>query len=351
MIKTKEKTISLNLLNEEEGSSMVEFAIVFPVLIVLTIGSIYLSVGFTQKSIMNGLAFMETRAASVRQQHNMIAEHAVRNYMKSTEGQQKWLEEAKSEVKINNQTNDLTVLVTKDAMNTELLSNALNVIGGRKPDGKTEIKKVKSAMVLPIEYITLAKRSDRPNTRTTVNYETYPIGAKFFEEGLLSKLPDSIKGMIIPETLVDPKKDDNADGNDNNVNANRRADWIIGSDPTHNMERVNKFYTRWGLSKTSSSEKPLSISMDNLGLKTIDKLYFLQATGEYIKVIESGANLTQIAAKFTPLGKAVDIMMKPIQSVGAVVLPVVENTGTKIADVAEINNNRIFKKSLIGIEP
>ena len=151
---------------------------------------------------MNGLAFMETRAASVRQQHTMIAEHAVRNYMKSTEGQQKWLEEAKSEIKVDSQTKDLRVDVTKDAMNTEILSNALNVIGGRKPDGKAEIKKVKSAMVLPIEYIDKAKGSDRPNTRTTVNYETAPVGGDFINKNLLDKLPKSVSELISVACLV-----------------------------------------------------------------------------------------------------------------------------------------------------
>jgi hypothetical protein len=341
MIKTKTKINTI--LQEEEGSSMVEFAIVLPVLIVLTIGSIYLSVGFTQKSIMNGLAFMETRAASVRQQHSMIAEHAVKNYMKSTEGQQKWLEEAKSEIKVDIKTNDLTVIVTKDAMNTEILSNALNIIGGRKPDGKTEIKKVKSAMVLPIEYITLAKRSDRPFTSTTVNYETSPIGGDFIGKHLLDKLPKSVSDMIIPNSLVDPKKDNGSDIGQ--IHDSKRADGILGSDSTRNSERLNKAYDYWGLDKIGNSEKPKSLS-----IKKINTVGFLQVTAENIAIIESGANLAQVAAKFSTFGPIVEVALKPIQSVGAVVLPTVEKVGTNFAEIAETNNNRMFKKSLIGVD-
>lgn len=339
----KTKTKINTVLSEEEGSSMVEFAIVLPVLIVLTIGSIYLSVGFTQKSIMNGLAFMETRAASVRQQHTKIAEHAVKNYMKSTDGQQLWLEEAESDISVDIQTNDLKVIVTKDAMNTEVLSNALNIIGGRKPDGKAEIRKVKSAMILPIEYIDKAKGSDRPNTRTTVNYETAPVGGDFLAKNLLDKLPQSVSELIVPKSLVDPKDDDTLGGG---VNDSKRADRILGSDSTYNMERANEVYKYWGLDNFGTSEKPNSRS-----IAKVNTLGFLDITAENVALIEGGANLAQIAAKFATFGPIVQTALKPIQSVGAAVLPTVESVGTKFADMAETNNNRIFKKSLVGIDP
>ena len=64
------------LIKDEKGNSLVEFALVLPMLLVLTVGGVYLSVSFSHKSIMNGVSFMQARAASVRQNHGDIAKEA-----------------------------------------------------------------------------------------------------------------------------------------------------------------------------------------------------------------------------------------------------------------------------------
>ncbi len=97
--------------------------------------------------------------------------------------------------------------------------------------------------------------------------------------------------------------------------------------------------------KIGNSEKPKSLS-----IKKINTVGFLQVTAENIAIIESGANLAQVAAKFSTFGPIVEVALKPIQSVGAVVLPTVEKVGTNFAEIAETNNNRMFKKSLIGVD-
>lgn len=350
---SKTKINIYTILRDEEGSSMIEFALVLPLLIVLTIGSLYLSVGFTQKSIMNGLAFMETRASSVRQQHNYIAEHAVRNYLKSTEGKQKWIEEAKSDIKVDSRTNNLTVIVSKDALNTEILTNALNVLGGNKPDGKPEIKKIKSAMVLPIEYITLAGRSDRPNTSTTVKYQTELIGANFINDGLFSKLPESVNEMIkkaMPKSLVDEKSDYSAVGGEHQT---RILDGILSADPTRNGVKLNKTYEYWGLELENNhkSEAPNVLKpADIFDVSKVNTLGFMKITADNISYIKTGATLAQLVAKFS-FGPAVQGALSGIQAVapgGVKALDLVRNTGTKFAATTERVNKAMFIKTSVG---
>ncbi len=337
-----------NILSDEDGNSMIEFALVLPLLILLTVGTVFLSINFAQKSILNGLAFMETRAASVRQQHTKIAEHAVQNYRKQTDGHQKWIEKAKSEIKEDNSSGDLTIIVSKDAENTEMLSNVINMIGGNKPNGKTEIKKIKSAMTLPIEYIVFSKRSDRPFTSTTIDYETKPVGGDFIDKNLLDKLPESVRKLIIPKSLVDPKKDIGSP-DDGQVHDSKRADRVLSANAMENMERLNKSYAYWGLDRLSRSEAPENITIDNLSAKTVNTLGFMKASGEYISVIENGTDVLKLATQLSGFGYAIETILQPIQAVGAVGLPIVEKVGTKFAETAEINNNRMFKKSLLGI--
>lgn len=335
--------------SDEEGSAMVEFALVLPLLIVLTIGSIYLSISFAQKSVMNGLTFSEIRAASVRQQHTGIAKHTVDNYLKRTEGNQKWLDETTSEIKADNKEKQLTIIVTKDALNIEILSNALNILGGRKPDGKTEIRKIKSAMVLPIEYITLAGRSDRPNTRTTVNYEASIAGADFLNRVLFANMPDSIKEMILPKSLVDPKTPEPGEIG-MPINGNRRADLILGADPTYNMRRLNKLLDKkWGLDPISSSEAPTPFTFSDISKDTADHLRLLEISAERIALIKAGANLLQVVSKLS-FGPAVGQALPAIANVVSQGADIVQRNGDKIAGQVEDNNNKMFNNNPIDLK-
>ena len=54
------------LLQEQDGQGLVEFALVLPILLLLTLGTILLTLSYIQKARMNGLAFMSARVAIVR---------------------------------------------------------------------------------------------------------------------------------------------------------------------------------------------------------------------------------------------------------------------------------------------
>lgn len=326
------------IVKDEDGSSMVEFALVLPLLIVLTLGGVYLSVSFGQKSIMNGLAFMETRAASVRKEHSDIAKHAVDNYIRDTAGKQKWVEGTKSEIFDSGQ-NDIKIVVSKDAMNLDILANSLSILGGKKPDGHADIKKIKSFMVLPVEYIAKAKGSDRPITSTVVHYETNPIGGDFLETGLFSKVPQ-IKSLLGLQSMVDPRDDTPG------THSTRRADQILGADKTNNMESVKKLYLRWGLDPNYNPNIGHPEEAPEGGL-SIDSLNLLRVTGENIKLLEVGAAGCQYLIK-TTVGPVVDTVLAPVKSVGAAVLPKVATVGDKFADLTEKNNNRLFSKNVVG---
>ncbi len=343
MIKQKFEKNFKTLLKDEKGNSIIEFSLVLPLLIVLTVGGVYLSVSFSQKSIMNGLAFMETRAASVRKEHRQIAEHARKNYKRSTDGKQVWLDKSESAISVQ-KNYDLKVTVTRDAMSADILANSLSILTGNKSDNK--IKKMTSTMILPIEYITLANRSDRPYTSTTVNYRTSPAGGDFIEQALLSKLPSPVRSMIGTDgerygmfmSFVDNKK-----GLDNDTH---RVDGILSSDPKRNMENVNKCYAHWGLDTAPAvSEKPGGMG----NFSNVNSLAFLQMTAGHIKAIQTGANAAQIAARFAGFEAVIDGVLAPMKQVGSTVLPQVTNFAHKFADFTENNNNRIFKKP--GIEP
>ncbi len=337
------------LIAEEEGSSMVEFAFVLPMLVVLTLGGVYLSVSFSQKSIMNGLAFMETRAAVVRMDHKSIAKIAEEKYHKSARGGQNWLKSTTSEV-FDNADNVRTVVV-KQQMNIDVLANCLNILGGNKPNGRTEIKKIKSFMILPIEYVPQSKKgkSDRPNTSTTVDYNTTPVGGDFVNANLLDKLPVSLKKMFtIGTVMVDPRKSTTGDSSVHRVNG------IISADKNRNMETVNAVYSYWGLDHNYNpnavqgrfEESPISRGVSDL--TSPNTLRFLQLTADNVKAIEAGATIAQVASSFTAIGPALDGFLGPMKKIGGEVLPQVQNMAEDFAVLAENNNNTMFKYQIIS---
>ena len=60
-----------SLLLEELGQGLVEFALVLPILLLLTLGTVLLTLSYIQKARMNGLAYMSARVASVRSPTSM----------------------------------------------------------------------------------------------------------------------------------------------------------------------------------------------------------------------------------------------------------------------------------------
>ena len=75
---------TINLLNSQKGQSMLEFALILPLLIVLTLGGVFFIMSFTHKSTMNGVAFMATRAAAVRNDPKQVSEWVKQKYIEKS---------------------------------------------------------------------------------------------------------------------------------------------------------------------------------------------------------------------------------------------------------------------------
>lgn len=334
------------LKNKKTGAAMVEFAIMLPVLIVLTIGSIYLSISYAQKSVINGFTFLEARAASVRKDYKDIAKAAKAYYVKQAGKKQKWIENSKSTVTLNDK--DIKIVTEMNTLKFDILINSIAAISGNKPDKN---KKISTVVVLPYEYVSRNNKTDRPKTHTTVDYETRPLGSEPFEKILNSNdvLKELLKDNLL-KPVVDPKSDNgdtDTPQNDQYIN-----DGILSSDPTRNMRKVNGIYDYWGLdypgnkakdSQNSFSEKPLQ-----RGILRLNSLDFLKNTGENIKLIETASDITSVAlalSEATPVGAAINRALGPIKKIGEVALPPAQNFLTNFANAAEVNNNRMFNNS------
>jgi hypothetical protein len=333
-----------NLISEEQGNSTVEFALVLPMLIVLTVGGIYLSVSFGQKAVMNGVNFMEVRAGSVHANPPETARKAMDLYLAQAENKQRWLERA--EVlpqpvygKANNGMTDFRVSLAKEGMKIDLLLNSLRFLSGKKPE--LGFSKITSTMTLPIEYVThktaSGSVSDHSETYSVVDYETKTGLDEFMDKLLLDKLSGEM-GDKVRETLfqklVDPKKI-------NGIHDSKQADRVVGTNPQYNMNNVKKAYGYWGLefeypAKAKNSEQPKPGGFNSL--------FFLQKSGEHAHAIKNGAALAGIALSMTGALAGAEAVLGPMSKAAEVV----EFVGDKVGRYAETNNKFIFRKGLVG---
>jgi len=338
-------------IKRKKGNALIEFAMVFPLLAVFTMGSVYLSISFGQKAMMNGFAFYEARAMSVRKDPKSAHEMIVARYKKDSDGKQPWLEKIKSEVTVNE--NMLEVVLTKEPVKMDMLYNCLSLLGGKKP---TNIKEIKSYINVPYEYIEHNQngyKSDRSKTGSVVDYEAQYALEKGIKEAI-SGFPDSVKTLItgtIFKKMVDPKKDEAN-------NDSKRADEIVGTNQELNMKVLaEKLEGTWNIeykdvtdggTNSATNEKPKTIDFDAIGnpsqvKKIYESMNFLETTGNHIGKIQVGGVALNIikdtlpAAK--PIGAIVDVMAKGAE--------IVEPKLTGFSKLVSENNSRLFKDSII----
>lgn len=340
-----------NLINDEQGNSMVEFALILPLLIVLTMGGIYLSVSFGQKSIMNGLTFLEGRAGSVRANYAAIDKLAKETFKRGGNsdlpsnpiGSDSWLDKTTANISVEgNQLGKqkLRVVLEKEAMNIDMLSNSLAILSGNKPSDKPDIRKIRTTAVFPYEYSfrsTNGYISDRPKTYSVVDYEAKNTLEKGVEK-IIDKIPsqeakDTIKEYLFSK-LVDPKKIEG-------INDSEQADGVLSADATRNMKNVKEAYRRWGLTYnfTPGTNGILSSETPN-GTISINSLKPLEVTAEYATMIESGAKLTSIVASAStgiPGFATVKKVLGPVAGT-------IKDTGTQMADVVSTYNRNIYTR-------
>lgn len=188
--RTRRINLSWQLLREEAGQGLVEFAIVLPILLMLTLGTILLTLSYIQKARMNGLAFMSARVAAVRRSDFDASDFTLKKYAELS--QQTWL----SEVTASTPATDpdaVAVGLRKPGERLDVLANLISGQSSQPLDLMVE-------MQLPREYS--GSGSLRAATFTQVDYQ-FSNAKMLASLGALSILP------IYTDVLVDKSSDKN----------------------------------------------------------------------------------------------------------------------------------------------
>jgi hypothetical protein len=348
------KKLIQKLIKEEEGSSLIEFALVLPMLIVLTIGGIYFSISFGQKAILNGVNFMAVRAGSVRENPGMMAKKEKELYEAQAEGRQKWVGKAEiipqiGAFKANNGMADFRLIMTKDGMRIAILINSLSILSGKKPD--YSIQKLASTMTLPIEYVkhkTASGSSDQSKTYSVVDYET-KIGLEKYVDNALSALSPEAQAKIkekIFKKFVDSKY--NSNSQIHGIDADK-GKMVLGAVSDNNMNNIKATYDDWGVRfDYHAGSNPGSPASENPEprLLDIDSLSFLEESAKHAKAIKNSAlAIKALSQAFEVYLYPFDMALAPIKGAAKVIEPVAGKAGR----AAELNNKIIFRKNTFGI--
>lgn len=186
----RRKPISWQLLREETGQGLVEFAIVLPILLMLTLGTILLTLSYIQKARMNGLAFMSARVAAVRRSDFDAADFTMKKYAELS--QQTWLSEVTAS-RPNTDRDAVAVGLRKPGERLDVLANLISGQSSQPLDLMVE-------MQLPREYS--GTGSLRAATFTQVDYQ-FSNAKMVATLGALSILP------IYTDVLVDKSSEAN----------------------------------------------------------------------------------------------------------------------------------------------
>lgn len=333
---------------KQVGNALIEFAMVFPLLAVFTMGSIYLSISFGQKAMMNGLAFYEARTASVRKADANIDDMVKARYKLDSSGKQPWLDKVKSNISIKDDM--LEVTITKDPVKMDMLYNSLALLGGNKP---TNIKEIKSYMNLPYEYIEHTHSgysSDRSQTYSVVDYKAEYTFEKFIKESM-SSFPTSIQGWVnntIFKKMVDQKQD-------NQMNDMKKSDDVLGTNQSSNMKVLQSSFSDWSMDykdvtnggiNSATNELPVDLTIDDPD-KFLSSMNFLRTTGENVGKIETGkVALVLIKASLinvTPAGQALSQVMKVVGTAAEKVQPVL----SEVSGTVSKGNKLLFRETVI----
>lgn len=195
------------LRRREEGQTMAEFAIILPMLLLLTIGTIELGVFLQRQIILSGAGFLAARAATVggKEGNNpsLAAQEVMRAY--SEDSKQPWIgkvvsgSEGKLDVKTEAADRAIRVQVTKKETS---LGDMLAAFGGGGSQGKGQIG---ASIVVNREYVQGrgAKSAAQYPANGIVNYPIDIPGLNVYLGGLQRAasqvqslpLPDSVKGL------------------------------------------------------------------------------------------------------------------------------------------------------------
>ncbi|MBF2052390.1 MAG: pilus assembly protein [Candidatus Sericytochromatia bacterium] len=259
------KTPVLKLLQDEEGQGLVEFAVVLPILLLLTVGTILLTVSYIQKSRMNGLAYMAARATAVRRDSDFSTRETLTQYQ--TRSGQNWVSSVRVLPVPDTSERQVSVLLAKPGERLDLLAN---LVSGQPPADRPQDLQVR--MSLNPEYPASGPR--RPQTASEVDYRYQTRG-----ELPWNKLPDFITGLLVDTTqMADPVSSDLAE-----------RDKALSLEPPN--KSLKDFYKtiNWG-----------DQAYQNNSEKEAEGFARMQTIHDNFKQIESGGSILDLILSFVP---------------------------------------------------
>lgn len=285
------------LCREEHGQGLVEFAVVLPILLLLTVGTVMLTLSYMQKARLNGLAFSSARVAAVRRPGFDAATWTLKD--DQSRSKQSWL----SDVQVGEQTSNgdmARVQLRKTGQRLDVLANLISGQPGQRPQDLV------AQMQLPSEFKPTGE--PRPQTFSEVDYTTQNrSGLPWLD--LIDALPDAI---LDSEQMADPMGGGLGD-----------RDRILSLAPPN--ARLRSFYKDRGWDEAdfrSNSEKEQG------------QLATLKLMGDNFKAIELGGNVAQLALKFLPLAGEITELLG---EVGAEVAAATERTMVEVHNQVDDN--------------
>lgn len=292
-----------------------EFALILPLLVVLTIGSIYLTMSYIQKSRLNAIAFMSARSAAVYNENLKMTTFVKDKYQAKTE--QNWVDK----VQIEQPTGDdetpegrrhVTVRLVKPGERLDILANAIDILSG---GGQYNPQDTVSQMRLSKEYF-YRKGEFRPRTFSVVNYR-YEMAGGLDWLTLLDKLPKKIFNMSQMEDTR--SKDPNKPGSS--------PDEYVGTKPP--MANIEAFYDarNWEKAWRENLEKEDGTFLN------------MQRMADNFKAIELGGALAGYLTDFLTFAGP----LKDLLADGAVeAVHVVEITLNQVSTAVDKHNRLTF---------
>lgn len=252
-----------------------EFALVLPLLVVLTIGSIYLTMSYVQKSRLNAISFMSARSAAVYNENLTMTRFIQEKYRDKT--QQMWVDKVRIEQPSSDDENRryVTVRLVKPGERLDILANAIDILSG---GGQYNPQDTVSQMRLSKEYFYRAGKDEfRPRTYSVVNYR-YEMRPGLEWLTLLDKLPKKIFDM---SQMEDSRKGDESD-----LQEQPAANKFVGTHPP--FKNIAAFY------KERDWEKAFQENQE----KEEGAFLSMQRVSDNFKAIELGGALAGYLADF-----------------------------------------------------
>ena len=240
-----------------------EFALVLPILLLLTLGTILLTLSYIQKARMNGLAYMSARVAAVRRPDFDASAFTLKKYAERSG--QNWLSEVTATAPAAG-AGKVGISLRKPGERLDVLAN---MISGQPT---TQPLDLIVQMQLPQEYgESMISHSARPQTFTEVDYQYKPR--------LLGELIDKLPNGMLDATQMADRMNGSTDERDS----------ILSLDPP-NKRLKEKFYA----SKIWAWETALSTNSEAAS----GQFASMQRVYNNFKLIEAGGSLLDLIADF-----------------------------------------------------